>query len=58
MTWCVTQKGDEAHVHPGYELHAISADCFCRPKRIDDIEVFPIYLHRDGLDREGPEDPS
>jgi hypothetical protein len=49
---------DEVHVHPCYELHTISPSCWCAPKRIDEIEVFPIYLHRDKLDREGPREPA
>lgn len=45
MTWtCARTRDaedattDEAHVHPGYELHTISPDCFCAPKRIDEVE--------------------
>lgn len=60
MTWCVTrlddvrEEGDGAHIHPGYEVHEISPNCFCRPKRLDEVEVYPLWLHRDKLDREGP----
>lgn len=63
MTWCVTrlddvcETGDGAHIHPAYELHTISPDCFCRPKRLENIEVYPIWLHRDELERTGPADP-
>lgn len=62
-TWCATrledvyETGPGVHVHPEYEVHDISPACWCAPKRLDDVEVYPIWLHNDLLNREGPADP-
>lgn len=55
MTWTATtlrdvyEDAEGVHVHPAYEEHVISPACWCAPKRI--LDVVPIYLHHDLLDR-------